>query len=149
MQASTLTHAPPTAPRRGVPARLGRIAAGLAAGIVTQVACYYFWAAFGQAAVGPLVLPLGRTPDEVLAVLLPALSGFIAATYDPRGWWWQGQLMAFPALMVAHVLFAAGVEITYGRAPTLGEEWRFLTVEGHRLIAGFIGSYFGALLQRE
>lgn len=147
MGASTISSAPPSPPSAAPP--WGRMAAGLAAGVVTQVALYYFWTAVGQAAAAPLLQPFHRTPDQVFGVLVPALSGFVAATYHPRGWWWLGQLMAFPAVLTAHFLFAAGIEITYSRPPALAEEWRFLCLEGHRLVAGFVGSYFGALLQRE
>jgi hypothetical protein len=126
-----------------------KAAIGLVAGITVQVAFFYFWQVFLRGAVGPWVLPFGRTPDQVVAMLLPFLGGLVAASYHPRGWWWLGQGLAFPAFWSMHLLFSAGLEIAYSRPPTLSEEGRFLLMEGHRLLAGLVGGYLGALLQRD
>lgn len=127
----------------------GRAAGALLAGIVVQIGFFYFWQVAGSALAAPMLAPFGRGPDQLVGLLLPALGAFVAASFHPRGWWWLGPAMAFPALMSAHLLFAAGIEITYGRSPTMAEEWRFLGLEGHRFVAGCLGSYIGALLQRE
>jgi hypothetical protein len=146
--AAILTESVPTQAKR---ARFpwGRAAVGLVAGLITQVCFYYFWQLVGRSLVGPLVLPFGRTPDQLVAIALPFLGGLVAASYHRRGWWWLGQFMAMPAFAGLHLLFAAGVEMTHGRPPTLAEEGRFFLAEGHRLLAGFLGSYLGALLQSE
>lgn len=130
-----------------MPAR--QVALAALAGVVVQVGFYAFWQVAGRSLVGPWVLPFGRTPDDVVALVLPFLGGLVAASFAPRHWWWLGQCLAFPAMFAAHLLFAAGIEYAYARAPFLHEEGRFLLHEGHRLLAGFIGSYFGALAQRE
>jgi hypothetical protein len=127
----------------------GQAASALAAGLVTQVCFFYFWQLVGRGLVGPLVLPFGRTPDDVMGLLLPFLGGLVAASYHRRGWWWLGQVMALPAFAGMHLLFAAGIELAFSRPPTWSEEGRFLLAEGHRLLAGFLGSYLGALLQND
>lgn len=121
----------------------------IAAGLITQFCFYYFWQLVARDWVGSLVLPFGRKPDDVVALLLPFLGGLVAASYDRRGWWWLGQLMALPAFGGLHLLFAAGIEMTYSRPPTMQEELKFFLLEGPKLLAGFIGSYLGALLQSE
>lgn len=126
-----------------------KVVLAIVAGVTVQAAFYYFWHIVLKAVVGPYVLPFGRTPDQVMALVLPFLGGLVAASYHPRGWWWLGQGLAFPAFWSMHLLFAAGIEIAYSRPPTLSEEGRFLLLEGHRLIAGFVGGYLGALSQRD
>jgi hypothetical protein len=125
----------------------GRAAAGLAAGLITQGCFYYFWQLVGHTLVAPSLTPFGRTPDQLVAIVLPFLGGLVAASYHRRGWWWLGQFMALPAFAWLHVLFVAGIQLTQSRPPTLTEEGRFLLAEGPRLLAGFLGSYLGALLQ--
>ena len=137
---------PPALEMRASPAQ---VAVAIVAGIAVQAAFYYFWHIVLKGLVGPYVLPFGRTPDQVMTVILPFLGGLVAASYHPRGWWWLGQGLAFPAFWSMHLLFAAGIEMAFTRHPTLAEEGRFLMLEGHRLLAGFFGSYLGALLQRE
>jgi hypothetical protein len=127
----------------------GRAAMALAAGLVTQLCFYYFWQLVGRSLVGPMVLPFGRGPDDVVGLVLPFLGGLVAASYHRQGWWWIGQVMALPAFGGMHLLFAAAIEMAYSRPPTLQEEGRFFLAEGHRLLAGFLGSYLGALLQND
>lgn len=126
-----------------------KVAIAIVAGVAVQAAFFYFWQTFLRGVVGPYVLPFGRTPDQVMTLILPFLGGLVAASYHPRGWWWLGQGLAFPAFWSMHLLFTAGIEIAYSRPPTLSEEGRFLMLEGHRLLGGFLGGYLGALLQRE
>lgn len=126
-----------------------KIIIAVVAGVTVQAAFFYFWQVFLRGAIGPWILPMGRTPDQLVAMILPFLGGLVAASYHPRGWWWLGQGLAFPAFWSMHLLFSAGIEMAYDRHPTLHEEGRFMLLEGHRLLAGFVGSYLGALLQRE
>lgn len=127
----------------------GRALLAIAAGLITQFCFYYFWQLVAREWVGPLVLPFGRSPDDVVGLLLPFLGGLVAASYDRRSWWWLGQVMALPAFGGLHLLFAAGIEMTYSRPPTMHEEFKFLLAEGPKLLAAFIGGYLGALLQAD
>lgn len=121
----------------------------LAAGAGTMAGFHLFWQSVGGPWCAPLLVPFGRSPDDLAGLLMPLFGGFVAASFDRRGWWWIGQGLAFPAVWGLHTLFLTGIEVLYHRPPTLAEEGRFLLTEGHRLLAGFIGSYLGALSQRE
>lgn len=127
----------------------GRAAVGLVAGLVTQACFYCFWQLVGHSLAAPALASFGRTPDQVVALALPFLGGLVAASFHRRGWWWLGQFMAVPAFAWLHVLFVAGIQLTHARPPTLSEEGRFVLTEGNRLLAGFLGSYLGALLQSD
>jgi hypothetical protein len=126
-----------------------KAALGLGAGFVMQACCYYFWAHVGASALSPWLHGFGRTPDQLAGFLLPLGGAFVAASYHRKGWWWLGPVMAMPAFAGMHLLFAAGVEMAFARPPSLTEEGRFLLAEGHRLVAGLVGAYAGALLQGE
>lgn len=120
---------------------------GLVAGLLAQLGCFYFWRFGLSGFVGPGHLPFGRSPGELVSLLLPLVGSFVGASFAPRSWWWLGWAVACPALWSLHLLFATGIEATFHRLPTPSEEWRFLMREGPRFISGFVGSYFGALLQ--
>ena len=97
----------------------------------------------------PKLHGFGRTPDQLGGFLLPLFGAFVAASFHRKGWWWLGPVMAMPAFAGMHLLFAAGIEMAFSRPPSLTEEGRFLLAEGHRLVAGLVGAYAGALLQSE
>jgi hypothetical protein len=121
---------------------------GLGAGLAAQLGCFYFWRFGLSGFFGPGLLPLGRSPGELVSLLLPLVGSFVAASYSPRSWWWLAWAVACPSIWSLHLLFSTGIEATFHRLPTPSEEWRFLMREGPRFVSGFIGSYFGALLQK-
>jgi hypothetical protein len=136
-------------PARGPGWRLDRALLALGAGALAMGGFQIFWQSAAAPLVAPLLAGLHRSPDDLAGLLTPLLGGFVAASFERRGWWWLGQGLAFPAVWSLHMLFLAGIQALYHRPPSLAEEWRFLLTEGHRLAAGFVGAYLGALAQRE